>query len=287
MNTNATEAWRLKYYSTRLQQVLRNALIAEAICQVDRSDSFYIRNPYSNTPTAAVHTIDGSYAVTAYSTVNDTLTIADEVTYGEHVYDFENVLNNYDLWADRVDTLSYSVAYAIDKWVINEMADNGTGAYSTPAGGFTTMANINVIMSNLLSKVAGYATNYQDLFLVIENTDLVGFVQAQAANGFSFADATLKNGWMANYMGVDVYVVRSGTFVDETTSTVSGSKTWLNDGLRIFGVKGVATYAAPRGINVEEKGVTLKTGKELAVFGYIGFKLWTQNAGLVVRITIV
>lgn len=97
--------------------MLRNALIAEAICHVDRSDSYYIRNPYSNTPTASVHTIDGSYAVTAYTTTNDALTISDEVTYGEHIYDFENVLNNYDLWADRVDTLSYSVAAAIDKWV--------------------------------------------------------------------------------------------------------------------------------------------------------------------------
>lgn len=261
-------------------------MVAEAICDVDRSDVFYIRNPYSSQPTASVHAIDGSYAVSAYTTTNDALTITDEITYGEHIYDFENVLNNFDLFSNRIDELSYAVAIALDKWVINELCENGTGIYTTPVGGFTTAANINIIVSNLVSKVAGFATNYQDLFLVIENTDIPGFMQAQMTSGFTFADAALKNGWFTNYAGVDIYVVRSGTFADETTTTVSGTKTWTNSGHRVFGVKGVATYAAPRGINIEEKGVTLKTGKEIAVYGYIGFKLWTQNASLVVDVTI-
>jgi len=51
-------------------------------------------------------------------------------------------------------------------------------------------------------------------------------------------------------------------------------------------VKGVATYASPRGIRIEEKDVTLKTGKEIVVYGYCGFKLWTQKASLIVEITL-
>lgn len=285
-NTIQSEAWRLKYYQKTLQQTLRKALIAEAICEVDRSDSFYIRNPYSNQPTASVDAIDGSYAVTAYSLTNDTLTITDEVTYAEHIRDFEQVLSNFDIWANRVDEMTYAIATAIDKWVINALCKDGTGTYTTPVGGFTTAANIAVIFSNLVSKVAGYATNYQDLFIVLENTDLPGLAQAQVSSGFSFADSALKNGWMTNYMGVDVYVVRSGTFDDDAAGTIAGSLTFVNDGHRVFGVKGAATYASPRGVNVEEKGVTLITGKEVAVYGYIGFKLWTQKAGLIVDITL-
>jgi len=158
----------------------------------------------------------------------------------------------------------------------------GTGTYTTPAGGFTTAANINTIMANLVSKVAGYSDAYRGLYLVIENTDLVGFVQAQVSNGFSFADAALNNGWFANYMGVDIHVIRSGTFVDATL----GTRTVTNDGHRVFGVKNVTTYAAPRGIQMEEKGVTGKTGKEVVVFGYIGFKAWTPKASLTVDITL-
>jgi hypothetical protein len=190
------------------------------------------------------------------------------------------------LFANRTDEQNYAVAYAIDYSVLNQLCEDGTGTYTTPAGGFTTAANINVIMSNLISKVSGYADTYKGLFLVLENTDIVGFVQAQATNGFSFADAALKNGWFTNYMGVDLYVVRSGTFVTAAIGTRTGGTTITNSGHRVFGVKNVATYASPRGIRFDEKDVTLKTGKEVVTWGYIGFKLWTPKAALIVDITL-
>ena len=83
-------------------------------------------------------------------------------------------------------------------------------------------------------------------------------------------------------MGVDIYVVRSGTYSSET----QGSETWTNANHRLFGVKGVATYASPRGIQVEEKMVSGKTGRELAVFGYCGALGWATKYDLLVDITI-
>lgn len=287
MNTTGTStigtSWRAKYFSSKLQSVLRNALVCEKICQVDRSDSQYIHNPYSNQPTAAVQAVAGTYSVSAWTITDDSLAVTDEVIYGEHVFDFERVMSNYSLISTRFDEMAYAVGFGIDKFVLNSLTEDGTGAYTTPAGGFTTAANINVIMSNLISKVAGYADTYKGLFLVIENTDVVGFVQAQAANGFSYADAALNNGFMSNYMGVDIYVVRSGTFV---TATLGSRSDIANSGHRVFGVKNVATYASPRGIQYDEKGVSGKTGKEIAVVGLVGFKLWTQKAGLIVDITL-
>lgn len=269
-----------------LDKLLRKALVAEKICQVDRSDLKYIDSPYGSQPTAKVQSVTGTYSVTAFTTNDDTLTVTDEFIYAEHIYDFEETLTKFDVWASRMDEQNYAIATAIDKWVVNELCENGNATYTTPAGGFTTAANINIIMSNLISKVAGYADSYKGLFLVIENTDIPGFIQAQATNGFSYADAALNNGWMSSYMGADIYVVREGTFVDAATTTASGSKTWTNSGHRVFGVKGVATYAAPRGVKYEEKGVTTKTGKELTTYGYCGFKLWTSKQDLVVDITI-
>lgn len=286
MNTVGTgtygSSWRAKYFSSNLQSVLRAALVCEKICQVDRSDLKYIHNPYSNQPTATVQAVAGTYSVTAWTITDDTLTVTDEVIYGEHVFDFERVMNDYDLMATRFDEMAYSVAFQIDKFVLNNLCEDGTGTYTTPTGGFTVAANINEIMANLISKVAGYADVYNGMFLVIENTDVVGFMQAQATNGFSFADAALRNGFMSSYMGVDIFVVRSGTFVNATL----GSTTVTNSGHRVFGVKNVATYASPRGIQYDEKGVTGKTGREIAVVGLVGFKLWTQKAGLVIDITL-
>ena len=281
MNTISSRSYRDKYKSAMLEKVLRNALVAEAICEVDRTDNKRIQAPYGNQPTAAVQSIAGTYSVSAYTLTDDTLTVTDEVIFAEHIFDFEDILTQFDLFSSRTEEMAYAVATQIDRFVLNNLCEDATGTYPTPSGGFSG-ANINTIMSNLISKVAGYADSYKGLFLVIENTDVPGFIQAQASNGFSFADAALNNGWMSSYMGVDIYVVRSGTFADETLGTIA----YTNDGHRVFGVKNVATYASPRGIRFEEKQVTGKTGMETVTFGYVGFKLWAQKAALVVDITL-
>ena len=265
-----------------LAQALRNRLVAEKICNVDNTNNKRIQSPYGNQPTAAVQAIAGTYSPTAFTLTDDTLTVTDEVIFSEHIFDFESLLANFDLFASRIDEMTYAVATQIDRFVLNNLCEDATGAYTTPAGGFTTAGNVNTIMGNLISKVAGYADMYKGLFLVIENTDIPGFVVAQATNGFNYADSALNNGFMANYMGVDVYVVRTGTFASETL----GSITYSNSGHRVFGVKNVATYASPRGITREEKGVSGKTGMEVVVFGYVGFKLWAQKTDLIVDITL-
>lgn len=272
---------RDKYFQSQYEIVLRKALVAEKICMVDNSDEKRIQNPYGSQPTATIQAVAGTYSVTAWTVTDDALTVTDEVIYAEHVFAFEDFFAKFDIAASRLDNMMYAVSYGVDYFVLNNLCEDGTGTYTTPVGGFTTAGNINTIMGNLLSKVAGFENTY-GTFLVIENTDLVGFAIAGATNGFSVADATLKNGFMNNWMGTDIYVVRTGTFVDATI----GTTTVTNAGHRVFGANKVATYASPRGMNYEEKSVSLKTGKEIVVFCLIGFKLWSQKASLIIDITL-
>lgn len=287
MNTINTgtysSVWRQAFYSSMMQKVLRNNVTAEVICDVRRGNDYYIHNPYGSQPSATLQATAGSYSVSAWTTTEDTLTVDNEVVYAEHIYDFEKLLAKYDLFANRVEEQADAIAVGIDKYVLNNLCEDATGTYTTPAGGFTTSANINVIVSNLISKVSGYrGAKPGNMFLVVENTDLPGILQAAASNGFNFADRALENGWVANYMGVDIYVVRSGTFVNETLA----GEVVTNSGHRVFGVKKVSTYAQPGGMRFEEKGVTGKTGIEFVTFGYVGFKLWAQNTALCVDITL-
>lgn len=282
MNTISTYTYRQKYFSTTLQEVLKKALVTEKICTVDNSDVKRIENPYGSQPTAAVTAINGTYSVSTYTTTDDTLTVDNEVKIAEHIYDFEKVLTAFDMYANRMQEMMYVVAQQIDVFVLNNLCEDATGTYTTAAGGFTTAANINKIISDLASKVMGYKDSYKGLFLVIENTDVTGFMQAQMTNGFSYADAALKNGFMTTYGGVEIYVVRTGTFADATL----GTKTYTNAGHRVFGVKNIATYASPRNIQYRELGVSGKTGMELLVWGYIGFKLWYTKTDLFVDITL-
>lgn len=280
-NTLSTFTYRKKYMSASLAKQLRNMLVAEKLCQVDNGNAKTIENPYITNFTAAVTGMTGTYAISDITTTDDTLTVDQEVKWAGHVFDYESRFSNFDLFNSVVDTATYEIANKIDYFVVNNLCEDGTGTYTTPAGGFTA-ANTLTILSNLSSKVMGYADAYRGLFLVIENTDVPGVVSSQATNGFSYADSALNNGLLTSMMGIDIYVVRTGTFVDATI----GTKTVTNSGHRVFGVKGVATYAALRGVQLEEKGVSGKTGKEVAVYGYVGFKLWAPKTDLIVDITL-
>jgi hypothetical protein len=276
-------ALRHKYFQSNLQFALKKAMVSEAICTVDRSEQKTVQNPYVTEVAAAIQAVAGTYSPATRTTTDDALSVDDEVVVSTHVFDFEMRTANFDLTANLLDDLIYQVAWKTDQFVLNKILDSATGAYTTPAGGFTTASNIAVICSNLLSKVAGYATGVASSpFLVIESTDIVGFAQAQVASGYSYADAALNNGFMSNYMGIKIYVVRTGTFVTTTLGTLTAT----NSGHRLFGISKLALFASPRGVQYEEKGITSKTGKEVAAYGYVGAKVWTPHAGLFVDITL-
>lgn len=285
-NTLSTKTLRDKYRKSQVTQALVNAVVAEKVCIVDSSDLKTISSPYISAVTTTVQAVAGTYSVAAMTTNDDTLTVADEFIAATHIFHFEQATSNFDLFFTAHQALSNSLVQAVDKWVVNCLCEDGTGALNTPAGGFTTAANFIQILAGIQSKVAGYADALNGVYLIVENTDLVGILQSQAASGFNFADTALRNGLVASMLGVDIYVVRSGTFADETTSTVSGTKTWTNSGHRVAGIKNVATYARPRWMTFEEKGVTGKTGQEVAAVCYAGFKQWTPTAALTIDITI-
>lgn len=290
MNTIGTgtysKVWRSKLREQILQKILHTSLVAEAVCEVDNSGAYYIDNPYGSSVTAAVTAIasGGTYSVSAFTTTEDSLAVSDVISYGEHVFNHEKVLSNVDLVASRAQEQAWSVADRIDHFVINKLTNGATGSYSTPAGGFTTSSNISRIFADLIGSVAGYAeATANGLFIILENTDVTGLIQSQIVSGYSYADAALRNGLLTNYAGVDIYVVRTGRFVTATIGSLSAT----NSGKRLFGVKKVATYAAPRNIEMMEKEVSGKTGREIAVSAYVGAKVWTQKAGLLVAITLI
>ena len=281
-NTLSTKTLRDKYRSAQVMQALKNQVVAEKVCMVDSSDLKTISSPYITAVTTTVQAVAGTYSPAAITTTDDTLTVADEFIAATHIFHFEEATSNFDLFYTANTALTNSLVQAVDKWVINNLCEDGTGTYSTPSGGFTTAANVSVILGNIISKTAGYADAIGGTYVIVENTDLPGIIASQVASGFNFADSALRNGFIGNMIGVDIYVVRSGTFVDAT----SGTKTWTNAGHRVGGAKMVSTYARPRWLTFEEKGVTGKTGMEVAGICYAGFKQWTPWSDLTIDITL-
>lgn len=281
-NSLSTKTYRDKYRAAQIQQALRNNVVAEQICLVDRTDAKTISSPYVTAMTTTVQAVAGTYTPVNITTTDDTLTVDNEFIVSGQIKGFESIITNFDMFFAANKAMTDSVVQAIDKWVLNSLCDDGTGAYTTPAGGLTTSANVITIISNIISKCAGYGDALGGLYIVVENTDLTGIIPAIATSGFRYADDALMNGKYANILGVDIYVVRSGTFVSATI----GTRTFANSGHRVGGVKGVSTYAFPRGLQFEEKGVTGVTGMEVVCYGLVGFKQWTPWASLTVDITL-
>jgi hypothetical protein len=285
-NSLSSKTLRDKYRAAQIMQALRNAVVAEKVCMVDRTDLKTISSPYVTAMSTVVQAVVGTYTPANITTTDDTLTVADEFIVSGQIKGFEKIVSNFDLFYAANTAMTNSVVTAVDKWVINELTAGATGTYTTPAGGFTTAANVITIISNIIAKTAGYADALNGLYVIVENTDITGIVQSQTSTGFSYADSAATNGLLGSMMGVDIYVVRSGTFATATTTTASGTKTWTNSGHRVGGVKKVSTYAFPRGLQFEEKGVTGVTGMEVVCYGLVGFKQWTPTAALTINITL-
>jgi len=281
--TLSTYAERDRFVSARLDFQLHRRLIAEAICMVDRSDLKRLQNPFGADDTAAQMTaITGEYTIPNSTTTDDTLTVDQEVKVPKHVYDFEEVLGSVEMFQSRIDEMIFKAKEAVDQFVLNNLAADAGQTYNTPAGNFGTVANINEIIADCNALVAGFAEASMGTYLAIENTETSGLMQAQMINGFSFADAALRNGMLSVYGGTEIYVTRAGTFVDATV----GTRAFTNANNRVFGVKGMTTYATPRDFRYEEKPVSGKTGMELLVLGYVGHKVWSTKADLTVNVTL-
>lgn len=277
-----SETWRIGYAQSKLALGLRTMMVSDKCFDLDTSNSFYFGKPYLTAATAAIAAMAGSYTVSTPVTTDDTLTVTDQVTYAVHLREFEETLARVDLYGSFIDDLTAAVATKADQFVLNKILDGATGTYNTPSGGFAA-ANINQIIAELTASVSGYQGVSQGMFLVIENTELAGFIQAGMTNGFNFADATINNGFRGNYGDVDIYVVRAGTYVTTTLGTLTAT----NLGHRLFGIKKQATYAMPGGTHYDEKKVTTLTGREISCWINVGAKVWAQTASLLVDVTIV
>jgi len=286
-NSLSTKTLRDKYRSAQLAHTLKNAVISEKICLTDHTDAKTITAPRMTAMTATISAINGLYTPAVITTTDEVLTVDNEIKIAAQIKDYEEILSNFNLFFATNKEMIDRATVAVDVWVLNNLCEDGTGAISTPVGGFTTPANVQVIISEIVSKTAGYAKPLGGSYVVLENTDLVGVIQAQTNIGFTRADEAATNGLLGQMSGVDFYVVRSGTFINATTTTASGTKTWTNSGHRVAGVKNVATYAAPRGLKFTEKDAgSGNLATEVVLWGLMGFKQWADSATLTLDITL-
>ena len=132
VNSLSTKTLRDKYRSAQIQQALKNAVVAEKVCLTDNTEAKTIESPYMTQVTATVQAISGLYTPQVITTTDDTLTITDEIMASAQIKDFEKTLSNFDLFFATNKALVNSATVAVDLWILNNLCEDGTGAYTTP-----------------------------------------------------------------------------------------------------------------------------------------------------------
>lgn len=253
-----------------MQEILHSATVTEAIADIDRSGRKVIQNPYPSTPSVTIQALAGTYTPATFTTTDDSLSVTQEIILSEHVYDFEESLADFDLFQNRTENMAWKAKDKLDTYVLSTVLATSSIATLAVTGGFASFG-VTKALGQLQGLVAGYSTSQSDVFMVIESTDMSAFITAQVSTGFQMADMALKNGFMGNYLGVDIYVVRSGQSPSNH---------------RLAGIKRKFTVALPVEWKQEEKGVSGLTGKEIVMYGYTGVKVWNNNLPLIVDVQI-
>ena len=272
-NTISTFTNRQRVLNATMQDYLRSATVADAICNVDTSGDKVIQNPYGSDPSVTEQAIAGTYSVADFTTTDESLTVDREIIVSEHIKDHENVFARFDLFMERTRLMREKAKDKLDSSVLRALvtaaaANSKTITVGATGANFTSTA-MATFLRGLNTKWAGYSDAMNGIYVVLENTDLDALQQLQQGSGFSLADAALRNGWITNYMGVDIFVVRSGQFASNT---------------RLAGVKKTATYAMPVAWRYDEKKVSGKTGLEVEMHGYYGTKVWELKKDLTYKV---
>src|SRR3990167_2461034 len=114
-NSLSTKTNRDKYRSAQIEQALKNAVVAEKVCMVDRSDLKTISSPYVTAVTTVVQAVVGTYSPANFTTTDDTLTVADEFIVSVQIKGFEKITSNFDLFFAANTAMVNSVVTAVDK----------------------------------------------------------------------------------------------------------------------------------------------------------------------------
>ena len=114
-NSLSTKTLRDKYRAAQIMQALKNQVVAEKVCMVDRSDLKTISSPYVTALSTVVQAVAGTYTPANMTTTDDTLTVADEFIVSVQIKGFEKITANFDLFYTANTAMTNSVVTAIDK----------------------------------------------------------------------------------------------------------------------------------------------------------------------------
>ena len=205
-------------YETKLQARLSAPTVWKEVCDVRITNSGILRNPYLTDPTLGTGTRGTGYTSTAIATTDDTVSITDYIYAAEHIDDADLAQKTFSDFMEIADRMGIILNEGMETEMLSEHAQ-WTNFDNASIGG--AAGNITVSVSNIKSIITGIKREIREAgggnmlarnggFIVWREADYELVERLASSEGFSTADAVLKNGISQvnggfTYMGMSHY----------------------------------------------------------------------------------
>ena len=270
-------------WATKLQERLSENVKWKDFMDVRYTNTRVIHTPYKTDATPASLTPYSAYSPETPALTDESLTINVPYVTAEYIDRADLVQSTYLTQMDTADRQGVLMNEKIEELIYAQhaLATNFTNASIGGAAGNITVSSSNIddiirgIKREISEAKADALAERNGIFIVWRPADFELLEAFMQANGFSTADAALTGGAKGglNYMGVTHY-----------------KSNLLTSGHLLAGVKKLFTLGVLKStygqIMVNEKDPANVSGISVVSRFDIGYKLWTNIAGLVFDVTV-
>lgn len=288
------EAW-----STILQDNLYKSLVgfgvANIVTKMPLGYGDVINKQYMTAVTAAAYTEGSDVALDQLTYATDQLTVNRKFYTATYIDDIEQLQANIDIQRSFLEDATYQLKNIIDSEILwNVSAGTTASAAHLNYGNASVDADyhLNSVSAGTAEMVPIFANatkmlldqnceNFGDWCAVITPRLASKLAQKATGLGFNFADAALRNGYVGDFMGFQIYVSNNVLATAATGGGPSGYKTSFTGLSNIcecyFGRKGMIDVVLQTAPKIEIKDSPLRIGKNVICWSMWGDTVYTRN----------
>ena len=287
-STNYLSAITPEIWSRVLQVPLYKSLVSFDVCNLDmRAELAYgdvINKQYFASLSAMEYTPGTAVSAESLSFATDQITIDKKYHVTFYVDDMSQVQANIPIIQSMVPEAAYQLRDKIDSTVFYKISA-GTPMDGADLGGGTasalitaTTGNIIRIFSDARMQLRKLNVEEGDWIAIVDPTRAQLIEQEATSVGYEVADATLRNGYIGDFMGFQVYV--SNNLPTETTPSGTASRGMDHSGtLRdmYFGRRGCIELVIQQDLKTTIREVSDKGGSNILTTVLFGTGVVTKN----------
>jgi hypothetical protein len=296
--TNAVTAITPDIWSQVLQDNLKKSLVGYGVANVDTRPGIgwgdVINKSYFDAVTAAAYSPGTDVALDDMLFINDTLTVNRKFYTASYVDDVEQLQANVSIQKALLDDATYQLGNIIDAEILGNVSAGTSaggsqltnGVFSDPGGATSYWNNsvtagsgniVNVFANATKMLLSQNCENFGDWCAIINPLHASRLSVKATGLGFNFADAALRNGYVGDFMGFQIYVSNNLPAYSEASGKHTGFTGIAGVVDMYFGRKGMIDVVMQQSPKVEIKDSPLRIGKNVIIWSLWGDTVYTRN----------